>query len=145
MDEEAASTNDAVAWAKNCLDEAVRTAAATGIFEGITIESKVAWSLPNKIMIGRIRDSGPSHREFWIIAGDVPTDCIDGDTCATPRDAARHFSLKWQLGADQVRDPDARAKRGLKQDMDWENAGDELESVASALYALVEEDEAWLS
>jgi len=139
------SEEEAVAWARECLDDAVQTVAKTGIFEGITFESKVAWALPNKIMIGRIRDSGPSHREFWIIAGDLPTDCIDASTCATPRDAARHFALKWQLGADQIRDPNTRAQRGLVQDMDWEIAGQELESVASALYAVVDEDDAWSS
>lgn len=89
---------EAVAWARGCLDDALQTVGKTRIFEGMTLESKVAWALPNKIMIVRIRDSGSGHREFWIIAVDLPTDCIDADACAMPRDAARHFALKWQLG-----------------------------------------------
>lgn len=136
---------DPVQWAKDCLDEAVITASKTGILEGITFESRVAWTLPNRIVIGQIRDSGPSRRELWIIAGEVPTDCIDASTCATPRDAARHFALKWQLGAEQLRDPVERAKRPLKPVSDWVTVADELEQVATDLYALAEEDRAWKS
>ena len=63
----------------------VETAAKTGIFEGLTLESKVAWALPNRIMIGRVPDSGLSKREIWIIGGDLPAYCIDASTCTTPR------------------------------------------------------------
>ena len=48
----------------------IETAAKTGIFEGLTLESRVAWALPNRTMIDRVRDSGPSQRELWIIGGD---------------------------------------------------------------------------
>lgn len=136
---------EAVQWAKDCLDRAVITASKTGILEGITFEARVAWTLPKRIVIGEIRDSGPSRREFWIIAGEVPTDCIDASTSATPRDAARHFALKWQLGAEQLRNPEERAKRPLKPVSDWATVADELEQVATDLYALAEEDKAWQS
>ena len=59
------------------------------------------------------------------------------------RDAARHFALKWQLGAEQVRDPKAREQRGLEQEVDWEDAGNELENIATELYTISEEDQAW--
>ena len=134
---------EALQWARDSLDEAATTASKTGVLEGITFEARVAWTLPMRIVIGQIRDSGPSRREFWIIAGEVPTDCIDASTCATPRDAARHFALKWQLGAEQLRDPEERAKRPLKPVSDWVTVADELEQVATELYALAEEDRAW--
>lgn len=139
------TAEQAAQWAKDCLDEAVITASKTGILEGITFDARVAWTLPNRIVIGQIRDSGPSRRELWIIAGEVPTDCIDASTCAAPRDAARHFALKWQLGAEQLRDPAERAKRQLKPVSDWATVADELEQVATDLYALAEEDRAWNS
>ena len=134
---------EALQWARDCLDEAVITASKTGIFEGITFDARVAWTLPKRIVIGQIRDTGPNLREFWIIAGEVPTDCIDASTCATPRDAARHFALKWQLGAEQLRDPKERAKRPLKPMADWAGVADDLEQVATDLYDLAEEDVAW--
>ena len=137
------SAEEALAWAKSRLDEAVQEIIKSGILEGITVEARVAWTLPKKIIIGRIRDSGLQQRELWIIAGDLPTDCINAGTCATPREAARHFALKWQLGAEQIRDPKARKQRSLSKDVDWENASNELASVAEKLYAIVEEDRAW--
>ncbi len=142
-DDDDISSQEAVAWAKRRLDEAVHEIMKSGILEGITVEARVAWTLPKKIIIGRIRDSGLQQRELWIIAGDLPTDCINASTCATPREAARHFALKWQLGAEQIRDPKARKQRSLSKDVDWENASNELASVAEKLYAIVEEDRAW--
>lgn len=136
-------SEEAVAWARARLDEACITASEAGILEGITFEARIAWTLPNRIVIGQLRDTGPHLREFWIIAGEVPTDCIDATTCATPRDAARHFALKWQLGAEQLRDPEERKKRALKPVEDWDSAANELEQVAAEFYALSEEDQAW--
>ncbi len=139
----APSAEAATAWAKDRLDKAVLEIMKTGIFEGATVAARPVWTLPNKIVIGRARDSGSDQREFWIIAGDIPTDCVNLETCATPRDAARHFALKWQLGAEQIRDPDSREKQGITQDMDWETASDELASIAEDLYQVVEADQAW--
>ncbi len=145
MTDEAGGNADkeAVVWARNCLDKALVSASKTGIFEGITFDARVAWTLPQRIVIGQIRDTGRHHREFWIIAGEVPTDCIDASTCATPRDAARHFALKWQLGAEQIRDPESRTSRGLTAGKDWARTADELERVATELYVLSAEDQAW--
>ena len=56
------------------------------------------------------------------LAGDLPTDCINADICQTPREAARHFALKWQLGAEQLLDPEARKTQGFNQEKDWEAA-----------------------
>jgi hypothetical protein len=139
------STREAVQWAKACLDEACISVSRLGILEGITFDARVAWTLPKRIVIGQIRDTGPHQREFWIIAGEVPTDCIDASTSSTPRDAARHFALKWQLGAEQLRDPEERAKRPLKPVADWISTADDLERVAVELYTLAEEDRAWKS
>ena len=49
------------------------------------------------------------------------------------------------LGAEQLRDPAERAKRQLKPVSDWATVADELEQVATDLYALAEEDRAWNS
>ncbi len=137
------STDDAIAWANDCMHQALAEVTETGIFQGLTVESKVAWALPNKIMIGRVRDTGGDHREFWLIAGELPTDCIDASTCPTARDAARHFALKWQLGAKQLLDLNARDDVEQKPGQDLEKAGNELAGIAEELYAIANEDLAW--
>jgi len=133
----------AMAWAKDRLAKAINEIMKSGVFDGVTVEARPAWTLPNKIVIGHVRDSGPGNREFWVIAGELPTDCINAETCATPRDAARHFALKWQLGAEQIRNPESRKAQGLNQDRNWEAASDELASVAEDLYQVVEADKVW--
>ncbi len=137
------SPTDTLAWAKSRLDQAVRDVTKTGIINGATVEAKVVWALPKKILIGHLRDSRPEHGELWIIAGDLPTDYIDFGTCATPRDAARHFALKWQLEAEQARDPKIRKQRAPNRDVDWEIVSNRLASMAELLYSIAREDQAW--
>lgn len=131
------------AWAKQRLAAAVAEVTEKGIFEGLTIEARPEWTLPHKIVIGRIRDTGPSHRVFWIIAGELPTDCIDGNLCASPREAARHFALKWQIGAEQILSEEFRKSQGLTQERDWEAESQNLTGAAQSLYQVVEADQVW--
>ncbi|MDJ0813242.1 MAG: DUF4826 family protein [Woeseiaceae bacterium] len=138
-----AARDQAMAWAKQRLDDAVIEVIDSGIFKGAAVEARPEWTLPNKIVIGRIRDFGPGKPEYWVIAGEVPTDVISADLCATPREAARHFALKWQVGADQIRDPEFRKSQGLIQDKDWEAESAELTGVAESLYQVVEADKVW--
>ena len=49
----------------------------TGIFDDAFVEARPEWTLPNKIVIGRVRDAGSGSREFWVIAGELPTDCVN--------------------------------------------------------------------
>ena len=139
------SPADTLAWARSRLDEAVREVTKTGVVSGATVEAKVAWALPNKIVIGQLRESEPDNRLFWIIAGDLPTDCVNVNSGETPRDAARSFALKWQLEAQQARDPAVRQQRELTQDVDWEIVSSRLASMAELLYSITQEDDAWQS
>ena len=141
--EGAPSREEAMAWAKDRLGQAVNEIMKSGLFDGMTVEARLEWMLPNKIVIGRVRDSGPGQREYWLIAGELPTDCIDAELCATPREAAKHFALKWQVGAEQIRDPELRKAQGLNQEIDWEAASNDLASVAESLYQVVEADNVW--
>ena len=145
MSDEAAksSREEAMAWAQDRLAKAVDEITKSGIFDSATVEARPEWTLPNSIVIGRVRESGRGNREFWVIAGELPTDCISAELCATPREAARHFALKWQLGAEHLRDPELRKAQGLNQERDWEPASDELASVAESLYEVVEADKVW--
>jgi hypothetical protein len=137
------SQTEAMAWAKDRLARAVNEVMASGIFDGAVAEARPEWTLPNKIVIGRIRDAGSGSQEYWVIAGELPTDCVSAELCATPREAARHFALKWQIGAEQLLDPESRKAQGLNQDRDWEVASEELAGIAESLYQVVEADKVW--
>ncbi len=115
-------------WIRETLDAAVEVSTNLGIVEDALVEARPIWSLPQKVMIGQIREANARTRFIWIICGEYPTDHLDSAAAATARDAARHFSLKWQLDAARHTDPSFASKL-----TDW----------AEELYDLVEDDSLW--
>jgi hypothetical protein len=131
-------------WIKTQLSTAVRKLTDQGNVESLLIEAKPAWALPYQILIGKIREQGESNRFQWFICGEVPTDFLESAVATTPRDAARHFAMKWQLQA-------ARYQEIVNQDLArptpkfYRNElGGQLADMAEALYALVNDERLWL-
>lgn len=116
------------AWIKEALDGAVKELTGKGYFDGLLVEAKPAWVFPERILIGKIRGQGVQTGFYWFICGDLPTDCIDSSVASAPRDAARYFSLKWQMDA---------ARKG--------ESGHELSEYAEDLYELADEPSLWLT
>jgi uncharacterized protein DUF4826 len=123
----------AIEWGKEQLEVGIDELARLGIVDGPSVEGRVAWMLPFKVLIAELRETGQKQRALWVIAGDVPTDQIDARLAETPRDAARHFSLKWQMHAAR-QEPTAG-------DL---TVGPDLAVQAEALNLMVETDDAWL-
>jgi hypothetical protein len=115
------------AWIKEQLHSAVRQLGEQGVVEGMVVEAKPAWVLPFVLVIGRVREKDQETGFDWFISGDAPVTNADHSVAETPREAARHFALQWQLRA---------ARQG--------DAGEELARKAEALYEIVEDDEFWL-
>jgi SAM-dependent methyltransferase len=114
-------------WIEKSLPAATGELAEAGAIESFA-EAKPAWVLPHRILIGKVRKPGDAGVFKWFIWGDVKTDCLDRSVAFAPRDAARHFSLKWQLEAET-------AEGGHKQ---------KLIDDAELLYELSETDDLWL-
>jgi hypothetical protein len=132
----------AIAWVRDTLDRAVAEITRHGVFEGNFVEARPVWSLPYRAMIGQIRDTRETAAFHWIICGDLPTDHIPSSVAATPRDALRHFSLKWQLGAARYDDPATREAAGMDT-LPTDERGAKLAVIAEALYAMAEDDSLW--
>jgi len=115
-------------WLRETLDAAVEVSTTLGVIEDALFEARPVWSLPQKVMIGQIRAANERTSFTWVICGDYPTDHIGSAAATTARDAARHFSLKWQLDAARHTDPSFAAKL-----TDW----------AEELYEIVEDDSLW--
>lgn len=114
------------AWIKQQMDAAVPRLIELGLADAVVFEAKPAWVFPYTLLIGQCRDRGRQRGFDWFICGDAPLSHVGHDKAATPREAARHFALKWQLDA---------ARQG--------EAGAELARKAEALYELVGEDSLW--
>jgi len=133
---------DPTAWIRQTLDTAVERITSLGLISGELVEARPVWSLPFRIMVGQLREKRDETNAYWIVAGAGPTDFIELSVATTPRDAARHFSLKWQLDAARYEDPAAKKTQQMPQ-QDWDRLAAVLRTQAEALYALVENDALW--
>jgi hypothetical protein len=131
-------------WIKSQLDAAVQKLIKHGTVDSLIIEAKPAWVLPFQILIGKIRDQGHPDEFEWFICGEVPLDYLESTVASTPREAARHFAMKWQLGAvryEELEDPESP---GETTEASRQDAVDQLVEKAEALYALADDTRLWL-
>lgn len=116
------------AWIKKSMDDVVQELMDRGVLDSIVAEARPAWILPFTLLIGQVREHGKSGGFDWFICGDGPTTVANSKVAASPREAARHFALQWQLEA---------SRKGAD--------GAELSHKAGALYELVEDQGMWES
>lgn len=130
-------------WARQQLDRAVDDLQQSGAFDSNLVEVKPAWAFPRSLVIGKIRELGETDRFFWVIVDDQPADYLSSTAATTPREAARHFAMKWQLDAARRRDPKAREGLDSSALKEWDSLCISLEDRAQSLYELVAEDSLW--
>ena len=139
-----ADGNALKSWYKGLLDGVVRDMLKAGAVGGAAVEATAVWAVPKQILIARVWGAGQESSFIWTIAGEgMITDHIAGSVAATPRDVARHFSLKWQIDAERLFQI-ARRKEVP------ENAGQQIEAYArriiqcaDLLYDLASRDDIW--
>jgi hypothetical protein len=136
-------SEEATAWTKEKLEQAVGEMMRLGIVTDALVEARPVWALPNKIMIGQVRDAGDPAAFKWVISGEVPTDYLDSAVGSTPREAARHFAMKWHLESARCQDPSARNTPDPGPEQDRDDIGRQLAERAEALFALVEDENLW--
>ena len=134
---------EALAWARKKLRKAVDETIQRGAFVDQVVEAKPIWVLHEKVAIGQARESSRPDAFVWIICGDLPTDHVGSRAAATPRDALRHFALKWHMDAERYKIPAVRKAHGWPEDKDVSHLTDQLIAKAEELYAIVEEDSLW--
>ena len=139
MDEKSLKT-----WYTKLLYTVVREIAKTGALTGVAAEAKPVWISPYKMLIAKVWEASQKSNFVWAITGEgVITDHIAGNLATTPREAARHFSLKWQMDADRLLEV-ARSKRaGTNTEASMEAYTTKLIGYAESLYDLATRDEVW--
>lgn len=128
-------------WTKKQLDAAVRKLMNLGAIDSLIVEAKPAWVLPFQILIGKIRARGQAKDFEWFICGEVPTDFLESTVAPSPREAARHFALKWQLEA--ARQQDLPGQESTRQVPESREPGSQLADQAEALYELADDARLW--
>jgi hypothetical protein len=131
-------------WYKGVLDGVVRDMLQAGAVVGTAVEATPVWAVPNEVLIARVWAAGQKSGFIWTIAGErMITDHIAGSVAATPRDVARHFSLKWQMDAERL------FQIARRKDVPA-NAGKQIETYAGRiilcaerLYDLASREDIW--
>ena len=133
-------------WAKAQIDAMGRHAHTSGLVES-EANGRIVWAVPHKVFLGKVwpnNDRGAAH---WVIAGEsLPTDHIEARLAATPREAARHFALKWQMESTRLADlsgQDSESDGEVGSDVDWARIGETLERQAELLYGYVGREDLW--
>ncbi len=73
---------------------------------------------------------------YWVICGDLPTDSIDLNMAENAKEAMRHFSMKWQLQAENIlKNEEATAEQSSYAKL--------LVGRAEGLYQLVNQEQLW--
>ena len=134
-------------WIKKQLKAAVDDLLVLGVYESVVVEAKPAWVLPFGLLIGKIREQGQAAGFDWFICGDFPTAMAPSTMASTPRKAARHFALQWQLEAIRQTEAEGKADSGTLAsqvpDSDTSLANSQLVKRAESLYELIEQESLW--
>lgn len=140
---DSSTTGEAVEWARETLANVVQEISDQGVIDSPLLEARPAWSKPFDIVIGKLRDQGQPVEFLWVIGGSVPIDCIHSSVASTARDAARHFSMKWQLDAMRFENPTERKRLGHDPATDWNEKAKDLVNKAQYLYSVTDNDQFW--
>jgi hypothetical protein len=136
-------SSELAAWSREQLNIAIDELIRAGELDGVLLEARPAWAFPRSTVIGKVREQGEHDLFYWVICGDPPVDYINATMAATPREAARHFAMKWQLEAARHREPQVRKKLDPEGKRDWDTLCDALETRALSLFRLVDADSLW--
>ena len=139
--EEEAYGEGAVIWARNTIERAVQAFLDQGILDTAVVEAKPAWGAPPNVLVAMLREHGARAHSYWLIAGgNVPFGYLPASVARTPREAARHFALRWQLEAARLQN--AAASGAVEASGNEPNPA-RLSRQAEWLYRLVDDDSFW--
>ncbi|GAW96991.1 MULTISPECIES: DUF4826 family protein [Colwellia] len=73
-------------------------------------------------------------KSYWVLCGDLPSDHSSAEIATNARDALRHFSLKWQMQAENLLQAKSEEQHDFAQ---------LLIGRADGLYKLYEDESLW--
>ncbi len=122
---------DFKAWVRSQMDAAVKLFEEQGVFDDALMESKPAWAFPEQLVVGKARAFNTPQSFRWFVCGEVGFDHVDDQVAANPREALRHFAMKWQVDASRLTNTQDAEQR------------QKLISNAEFLYELSDDDRLW--
>ncbi len=98
-------------WAKEQFQKANRHLAENGLlFQSVVAED--SRYLAPLVAVWKINTN--DDQQLWVISGDLPVDYVPVSVADSARAALKHFALKWQLQAENVRNQMGNDKTQLE-------------------------------
>ncbi|MCK8045380.1 MULTISPECIES: DUF4826 family protein [Shewanella] len=89
------------------------------------------------VALWKIDSKKPTKQTYWVMSGDLPSDYVEVSVAATAREALRHFSMMWQMKAENIQ------RSGLTKDPAQAKFAQLLVSRAESLYKMQADDNIW--
>jgi hypothetical protein len=119
-------------WVKEQFQRANKHLAEKGILFDTVVTEESRYMAPD-IAVWKIKDTNKDF--YWVISGNLPADALPASTASNAREAIRHFSLSWQLKAQNI-------LSNATSDGTQKDFADILAQKAEMLYE-VQENEKW--
>ena len=131
-------------WYKPLLDKVVAEMIRLKAVTGVAVQANPVWMLPEEILMAKVWSVGHENDFVWTISVDkFIADYVAGSLAESPRDVAKHFSLKWQMDADRILANENKKSPIENPDEKMRNYSKQLIQYAETLYDLASRDEAW--
>lgn len=131
-------------WYTNLLDQVVKEMIRLEAVSDSAVQAAPMWMLPNEMLIAKVWNISDQSDFIWTMSVDkFVADYIAGSLASSPREVAKHFSMKWQLDAERLLHSEQAKAADGKLDQRMKDYSDRLIRCAETLYELAERDEAW--
>jgi len=136
------------AWAQEQMQAMAKHLASRGLIDKDEVKVEARWNYPFRILLAQAWGAKSAHEKFWVIAGDVPVDHVEGGLVTDARGALKHFALRWQMQGARVKSADrdiGADQQRSKLRVNWTDIGDTLAEKAEFIYALADDERNWES
>ena len=123
-------------WVRVHFQKANRFLAEKGVIPSKVLADESRYLAPY-LAIWKMESKQPKKQTFWVMSGDLPSDYVDVNVAKTAREAVRHFSMMWQLKAENLH------KSGLTKDPTQAKFANLLISRAESLYRMQADEKLW--
>ncbi|MBT3135262.1 DUF4826 family protein [Alteromonas sp. ALT199] len=93
------SEEERASWVKEQFQKANKFLAENGVLFDTVITEESRYLMPY-LAVWKIR--AMDGKLYWVISGDLPTDYTSVDNAKDAKEVLRHFSMHWQLKAENL-------------------------------------------
>jgi hypothetical protein len=111
---------------------------------GANVPPEPSWlEAPYVAIWPAMSNAAPGRVGWWVISGDVPTDCVSSGEIRDARSAMRVFARRWQRASKRMARGETSDDFSLGTPSEWPQLAPMLASRASLLADWAADDELW--